>query len=370
MNKESKVLHLIDSLAFGGAQTVVKGIFESQSTNLNFFLFALRRRETLVEVNHPNVQIYNSTKKYSFTPLFILRDLINKENINILHCHLFRSIFFGLIVKLFFFPKIKLIFHIHGSILEHPLLYMLFFNFFQKKIDVFIAVSFLIKKEILKITKVPESKIIVLYNFVDLSKFNKNKIYWDIVKFKKDLGLNNNDFVVGFGARLVKLKGWTEFLEAASLITKEKKVQSIKFFIVGDGKDKLKMLSVLKKLNLNQSVFYLGYEPDMIKFYSILDCFVMPSHREAMGIAELEAQALGVPVVVSDIPGLAEIIINNQNGITFMVGNSFDLAEKIKLIANNYELRKSIIKNSLNNISKYSLENYLITLNKIYEDIK
>src|SRR3989344_3696257 len=112
-----KILHLIDSLGLGGAQTVVKGIFENQRKNKDIFLYVLRKREINIDVDHPNVKIFNSNKKYSLASIQELRNLIEKEQISIIHCHLFRSQVFGWILKRFYFPNIKLIFHEHGQIL-------------------------------------------------------------------------------------------------------------------------------------------------------------------------------------------------------------------------------------------------------------
>jgi len=111
-----KILHIIDSLGLGGAQTVVRGIFESQKDNRDIFLFALRRRDITMEIDHINVKIFNSNKKYSFKPLIKLKELIRKEGIEVLHCHLFKSQLFGVIIKIFYFPKIKIIFQEHGKI--------------------------------------------------------------------------------------------------------------------------------------------------------------------------------------------------------------------------------------------------------------
>jgi len=360
-----RILHIIDTLGLGGAQTVVKGFFDYQLENNDIFLFALRRGKIITEIKHPNVTIYDSTSKYSLIPLLKLKKIIKEQKIGILHCHLFRSTIFGFILKVVWFPQLKLIVHVHSSILQYGQLYKSFINIFQKKIDVFIAVSFFIKEEIIKNTKVPAVKIVVIYNFVDLLNFSRDKITWNPIIERKTLGIYPDDFVVGFAGRIVDLKGWAEFIKAAALLVKE--YSRMKFIIVGDGRQKAKMLTLIRRLGLEQSIIYLGYKSDMVWFYSILDCFVIPSHREAMGITELEALAMGVPVIASDIKGLNEVIINNWNGITFRVGDSIDLADKIKIMAGDQMLRTSLIKNATGDIKKYNLESYLNQLKIIYE---
>ncbi len=79
-----RILHLIDSLGLGGAQTLVKGIFEVQKNNADIFLYALRKREINVKVDHLNVRCYKSESKYSFGPLRELKGIIEKEKVEVI----------------------------------------------------------------------------------------------------------------------------------------------------------------------------------------------------------------------------------------------------------------------------------------------
>ena len=97
-----RILHIIDTLWLGGAQTVVKTLFEKQEEKENIFLFALRKTEPLLSVNHKNVFVFPSSSKYSLNPIRKLIRFIHVHEINILHCHLPRSQFFGYLLKQFF----------------------------------------------------------------------------------------------------------------------------------------------------------------------------------------------------------------------------------------------------------------------------
>ena len=112
-----KVLHIIDTLWLGWAQTVVKGILEWKNSNQNF-LYVLRKTLVIKQIENNNIMICDSTFKFSFSPIFEIKDFIQKNDIQILHCHLARSQVFWYIIKKFFCPKIKLILHEHGEILK------------------------------------------------------------------------------------------------------------------------------------------------------------------------------------------------------------------------------------------------------------
>ncbi len=364
---EMKTLHIIDNLGLGGAQSVIKGIFDSQINNENIYLFALRQTRIEAKIKHSQYYIYKSSSKYSLTPLKELKRKIDKENIEVLHCHLFRSQLFCYLLKRLFFPEVKLIFHEHGRIFQEQLFYNLFIRHSIKVVDLYIAVSYATARNLKKKTRVPDAKIAVLYNFVDLDCYHKGRITWNIEEERNKLSIKKDDFVVGFAGRLIERKGWRTFLEAAELTLKSNPYT--KFLIAGDGKDKEKLLTLIKDRQLHKNVIYLGYVSNMVWFYSILDCFVMPSHSEAMGITAIEAQAIGVPVIASDVETLNEIISDGENGMLFESKNEKELSEKIGMLLNNEYLKNTLIRHGLRTVKNYSLVEYVNKLDKIYKEL-
>ncbi|MFZ2190240.1 MAG: glycosyltransferase family 4 protein [Candidatus Magasanikiibacteriota bacterium] len=358
-----KVLHIIDSLGLGGAQTVVRGIFEAQRDDKDIFLFVLRKRDITVEIKHPNFVIFNSIKKYSFKPLFDLKDLIKKEKISILHCHLFRSQISGYLLKRIWFPDIKLLFHEHGEIFQGHNFYNLFIKLSKKYVDQYIAVSNVTKEKIVKIAKVLPTKIIVLPNFIDLKKFNKDNILWDVEEEKAKIGIKKEEFVIGFVGRLEQVKGCEYLIKALPLLNFAYKV-----LIVGQGSQKKILENLAVNLGISDKIIFVGYLKNVIMIYSLLDTLVVPSVSESFGLSVVEAQSMGVPVVASGSSGLVEIIKDNENGLLFKVQDPVDLAKKIKLVKDEVLLSDTILKNALESVKKYCFEKYLNNLNMIYEN--
>ncbi len=360
-----KVLHIIDSLGLGGAQTVVKGIFEAQKENEDIFLFALRKRDITTEIKHKNVCIFDSRSRYSFAPIFALRKLIQKEKIDIIQCHLYRSNVFGIILKTIWFPHVKLIVHEHGGIFEDGMLYRLILNLNQKKVDCFIAISKSVQKALMRYAHVNESKITLLYNFVDLNTFSSKNVSWHIGVERTKLGISSENFIVGFAGRLVERKGWREFVEAARLLSQRN--ENISFLIAGEGEQKKELLALITKYALENKVIYLGHVSNMVWFYSLLDCFVVPSHWEPMGLTGIEAQAMEVPIIASNVDGLNEIVKNNENGILFDSTNFLDLSLKIKKLSTDSLLRKRLSLNAFGGVGLRSLNKYIKDLKYLYE---
>jgi len=361
-----KVLHVIDSLGLGGAQTLVQGIFEAQKDNKDIFLFALRERDITTKVDHTNVTIFNSSSKYSFASLSALKKIVEKEEIEILHCHLFRSNVFGWLLKVIWFRNIKLIFHEHGRILTNNPSYKSFLKISQSSVNLFIAVSEGARIAIERIG-IPDSKIKILYNFVDTQKFNRSRIAWDIENERQKLGISGSQFVVGYAGRLAEIKGWREFINAAASISKEN--SNIKFLVVGDGPGKEEMLAIIESLNLRSHVVYLGYVTDMVWFYSLVNCCVIPSHTELFPLTPLEAQSMQVPVIASDIPGLREVVSDKTTGLLFQRGDVEDLREAILLLEKESTLRNRLVEGGIKNAEKFSLTDYLPKLAHMYVDL-
>jgi L-malate glycosyltransferase len=316
-----RVLHIIDTLWLGGAQSVVKSLFEKQKENKDIFLFALRQTKPQIEIAHENVFVHSSNSRYSLSAIPALQKLIREKNIDILHCHLPRSQVFGYILKRFCFSHIKLVFHEQGIIYDYPVILPFLFNAFKKRINAFIACSEDNKRELLKKVKHIENKTYLLPNFVntelykDVQKINKNSC-------RNKLGIDPNAFVMGFAGRIVKRKGWEELIEAAAILKEE---ENIRILISGIGPEQNRMLALIKKCELEKKITYLGYVSDMVSFYATIDCLILPSHWEGMSLSQQEAISARVPVLIS------ENINDPAQGMftTFKGSNPGDMANKI-----------------------------------------
>jgi L-malate glycosyltransferase len=350
---KKRVLHIIDHIGFGGAQRVVEGIL---SQNDEMLLMSLGRRKK--EINIKNIITPDFSCKIFWDPKMFrfIKEIVRKNKIEIIHCHLAKSIFYGCLFKKQN-PRVGLVVHEHGAILGSDknrfihYLYIKIIRFSAKYADGFIAISKAVSDKLRSEGRVPARKIKILYNFVDIKKFVAKKQKNKVTK-------------IGFAGRIIRRKGWREFVWVAKLLSREN--PGLKFLIAGDGKEREQLL---KEIAYNGNIKYLGYVSDMISYYGRIDCLVVPSHWEPMGLVELEAQSSGVPVVASDVPGLNEVVSDNKDVLLFKNKNVTDLLEKIETVVLSDKLRRKLIKNGLINAGKYSLDKYISKLNKIYDGI-
>jgi L-malate glycosyltransferase len=361
-----KVLIIIDTMGLGGAQEVIKGLIKNGLTNSELFCYALRTSENQFQAKN-NAFIFPSKNKYSLKPLFDLRRKIKAEDICILHCHLFRSQVFGWLTKKLFFPGIKLIFHEHGKIYGNKLFYNVFLRLTKNQVDVYIAVSDTTKKHLINNAKIPQDKIEVVYNYVDLDKYNRRNIVWNIKKERKKLSIANDDIVIGFAGRLIENKGWRVFVSAAAKALENH--SNLVFLIAGDGRDKGKLQRFIQNQENSDKIKYLGYVPNMNWFYSLLDILIISSASEASPMVYYEAQACGLPIIASNIPAITEFITNGENGLLFKVNDENELLKKINLLISDKLLREKMVRNGLELINIFSLDNYKVTIDELYYKI-
>jgi glycosyltransferase involved in cell wall biosynthesis len=361
-----KILYLIDTLSLGGAQTVLKGVFENQKENHDIFLYALRKTEITVNIEHPNVFVDNSVGRYSVAPFFRLKKLLKRNKIEVLHCQLPRSHVFGYFLKKYFFNKLKLIIHEQGDIFENFPLHAHFLRKTAGFTSMFITCSEATKDELVSKTGVSDDKVITVYNFFDEKRFNPENIAELRRSTAESLKENENSFVFGFAGRLIERKGWREFVLSASEFINDKKV---KLLIAGAGDEEQELMKMIDVSGLAEKVLFLGYYPDIMKFYSMIDCLVVPSHWEPMGITEIEAMALKIPVIASDVIGLNEVVKHNVNGVLFKAKDTASLVNAMKTILLQKELRYRISETAFNTIEKFTYSAFQQKLDEIYKNL-
>lgn len=159
-------------------------------------------------------------------------------------------------------------------------------------------------------------------------------------------GIEKEDFVFIFVGRLVKDKGINELVEAYELLLTEKK--NIKLLLVGGFENDLDPLlpSTLQKITNNQSVISVGIQNDVRPYFGISDALVFPSYREGFPNVVMQAGAMGLPSVVSNINGCNEIIRNDQNGIIIPVKDTDAIYQAMKKLIDEEELMKKLQQNS------------------------
>lgn len=161
-------------------------------------------------------------------------------------------------------------------------------------------------------------------NGIDTSYFDP-KLYDEDFKnnLRKSLQINANDFVYIFVGRIVKDKGIVELVQAFKNLDNPK----TKLILVGSFEHELDPLppATIKEIESNPQIIQTGWQKDVRPYLAISNVLTFPSYREGFPNVVMQAGAMGLPAIVSDINGCNEIIQTDQNGIIIPVKDSVSL---------------------------------------------
>lgn len=188
-------------------------------------------------------------------------------------------------------------------------------------------------------------------------------------KLKKELNIAADDFVFVFVGRLVKDKGINELVSAFKNV-KSLKLKKIKLLLVGPLEQDLDPLSqeVLDEIEKNPDIISVGFQKDVRPYFSISNALVFPSYREGFPNVVLQALAMGLPAMVSDINGCNEIVANLENGLIFPPKNA-DSVQKAMQLCLDQEIYNKFQADARHSVMKYRQEFVWELLKKNYEGL-
>ena len=170
------------------------------------------------------------------------------------------------------------------------------------------------------------------------------------VAFREKLNIQPDDFVFVFVGRIVSDKGINELIKAFSELktAENNELTSIKLLLVGGLESDLDPLhpETLAEINHNKDIISAGFQQDVRPFFAISDALVFPSYREGFPNVVMQAGAMGLPSIVSDINGCNEIIVEGENGLIIPSKNVEKLKEKMLTLARDKNLYIKLKENS------------------------
>jgi len=198
------------------------------------------------------------------------------------------------------------------------------------KTQLIIANSKMVKDQIIKHYAVPEKRIAIIYNGVDLKRFSReNRDKWR-KSVRKSLNISEDSKLMLFVGSGFERKGLKTFIDAMPLITGD-----VKALIIGKG-DVNKYKAFTEKYGISNRIIFLGAQKEIEKFYAASDLFVLPTLYDPFSNATLEAMASGIPVITTKNNGAAELIENGYEGfVAEGISDAEELADKINLSLNN-----------------------------------
>jgi glycosyltransferase involved in cell wall biosynthesis len=216
------------------------------------------------------------------------------------------------------------------------------------------------------------TKIKYLGNGIDVVKLSPCHSNGSRHSARMEMGISDTDIAIGSVGRLVYEKGFGElFAAAAELVERHK---SWKFVIIGPrekGPRDAVPASEIEALSRSGSVFFLNWRDDVSRWYAAMDIFVLPSHREGVPRACMEAAAMELPVIATDIRGCREVVKRNETGLLVPIKDSQALIAAIETLAQDEARRVELGKEGRRHIlENFNHELVLERLRNFYAQIQ
>lgn len=323
-----------------GAQTTTLEILKSLNPNhFSIFLgidgFSILGKELK---KYASIIPFRTNLQFDILALKRLKSIIRLEKIDILHTqgrrHAFLSFSLGKNYRL-----IRVLTrHIPFYDDYHPKIKKLTYNLFDrcslKSVDAIVTVAEYGKRRIIETRGIDPIKIRVIYNGIDVERFDLNKI--NPIQIRKEFSISPKTKVVTTIASLTERKGHKFLFQAASDIVK--KFPDTVFLVVGDGYYKKTLKKIVEKRGIQKNVIFTGFRKDVERILRISDVLVLPSLSEGFPDVVLEAMAMKKPVIATKIAGIPEMIDDGKNGFLVPPKNFQKLAYRILEILGNSKL--------------------------------
>jgi L-malate glycosyltransferase len=260
---------------------------------------------------------------------------IRQENFDVIHTHMSRAHFFGVLLK----PLIR----IPVVATAHTSHFQLHWRFN----DLVIANSDSTRQYQHQMNRVSAKRLITIPCFIDLQKFSITDAETRL-RMRSELGLVPDQPVVGVVGAVTPRKGQLELIQALPQLIE--RFPNLKLVFIGqferDSSYYRRIRRTLFEKRLFRRVIWVGRRNNVHELIQSLDLCAVPSLKEPLGLCALEAMAAGIPVAAADIGGLREFVTGDQTGVLFDPRNPKEVAHQIGRLLENNQLREALKANS------------------------
>jgi len=186
-------------------------------------------------------------------------------------------------------------------------------QFQMRRVKKIVAISTMVKNDIIRYYKVPEEKIEVVFNCVDINRFHPRNRDLYRRSIREFLNIQDHTVILLFAGHNYRLKGLETLLGVLSVLKETVLHQPIHLLIIGHGQI-TRYKRIARKLGVLDLTTFLGPVKDMEKFYGASDIYVHPTFYDSCSLTVLEALASGIPVITTRFNGAADIMISDEGG--------------------------------------------------------
>lgn len=375
--KKTKIL-LFSKESRGGIGTFLNNFFKLSTNRYKLGLYLYKKDPLFskktnfsvhyIDKNYPSTLSFSLEKIYKYF-IHTIKSLVVllKEKPDFVCCNDTYSMLTILPLKLILRKKI-VISIIHSNLLQtitdksgrlYKSVLMAYYSFLLKNSTRIVFVSNGTRKNYMNVFHIPSNKTITIYYGISLPK------YQNLPRLKSEIF--RSAFNILSVGRFEKQKDFPLIINAVSTLLSK---FSIELYLIGAGVMKNSLVSLSKRLGVENKVHFLNWKSEIYKQLIKADLFVFASRHETFGLTIVEAMACGIPVVSTNTKhGPSEILGRGQYGLLTPVGNQKKLAESIKKVLVDDALRKKFARLAYERAQYYSVYTMLKHYSKMFTSL-
>lgn len=332
--KPIRVLHVIDSLAVAGAETLVTALaLRARASGGAAEVYVLRRCGGVLEraLESGGIVVHGCDGVRLYSPWHICRLVthLRRHSYDVVHVHLFPAQLWVAVAFQVARPPARLIATEHSTSNRRRRFGLRWLDsWMYGRFDAIACISAAVRDSLAVWMPRARGKLLVVENGVDLRRFTVGDR-----DEPRPVARPGEVHVVCVG-RLEAAKGQEVLVRATA------RAPSVRLTLVGDGGERDSLFRLASKLGVANRIRFLGTRSDVPALLRAADIYVQPSYREGFGLAAVEAMASGCPVVASDVPGLAEVV--GDAGVRFVPGDAAELARILERLASDPHERERL----------------------------
>ena len=363
-NTDLKVLHIINELGMGGAEMLLMEslpIYKERKLPVDLLLLLEREncKYTKETREKKDSKIFVLGYKSLYTPLLIFKIIPYLKKYDVVHVHLFPSLYWVALAKMISFSKTKLIFTEHSTSNNRmkSKFYAVFDKIIYKAYSKIITISQEVDLQAKKHLGFKFSKFELIHNGVNLKNITNAKAY------------SKTDFFQDAEAKIVlQVSNFREPKDQQTLIKSMVLLpENVKLLLVGHGVTLEKCEELAKELKIENRVKFLGLRRDVLRLLKTADVIVLSSKYEGLSLSSIEGMGSGKPFIASQVPGLTEVVENA--GLLFPQGDEKALATHIEKLIANESFYNEISKSCLERSKHYEIERMVNSQIELYKKL-
>jgi len=356
-----RLLQVINSLDTGGAEKqLVELITRLEEQGIEVDLLVLNDNDFPLKKilsDNSNIKIFSFGNRMLYNPILIFRLIPFLKQYDILHVHLFPSLYWVSLSKMVSFSKTLLIYTEHNtSNRRRNVLFSFFDRLIYKKYHKIITISEEVDSMLKDHLKSSSTKFSMIKNGIDIHKI-RSAAPIDLLEI-----LKNKDRII------IQVASFTKQKDQKTLIRSIPHIKSpVSLLLVGKGPTMNECVQLAKDLGIDDKVHFLGIRMDVPSLLKSSYLVVLSTHFEGLSLSSIEGLASGKPFIASDAPGLSEIV--DGAGILFPIGDENSLANKINNLLDDNDLYASISNSCMERSKDFDIEHTVKKHLELYREL-